>query len=174
MKVYKVIITLITLLLLLTGCNRGYDSLGKAVQSQWDDSIEVLNEDAENNLVYYVDQTQHILGVYHFEGGEYSYDNEQSIGTNFESESGFPFFMSANHFDGAGNIIHGAIRTDEHTVEKFVITYKNGESQEIEAVNNTFIADFPSHLAINAEEFFGEVDNAFGYDEQGEIVESLN
>lgn len=174
MKVYKLIITLTTLLFLLTGCNRGYVSLEEAVQSQWETPIEVLNQDVENQLVYYLDQTQHILGVYRFENGKYRYDNEQSVGMTFESESGLPFLVSANHFEGVGNIIHGAIRTDKHKVEKFVIKYKNGEYQEIKAKNNTFIAEFPSYLTIKAEEFFTEIDNAFGYDEQGEIVESWN
>ncbi len=164
----------IIIVFILSGCNRGYDSLEEAVQSQWKTPIEILNYDVEKQLVYYLDQTQHILGVYHYENGKYRYDNEQSVGMTFESDSGLPFLVSANHFEGVGNIIHGAIRTDEHEVEKFVIEYKNGESQEIKAKNNTFIAEFPSYLTISVEEFFTEIDNAVGYDEHGEIVESWN
>lgn len=132
------------------------------VQSQWKTPIEILNQDEEKQLVYYLDQTQHILGVYEYENGKYRYDNKQSVGMMFESDRGFPFFISAKHFKGVGNIIHGAIRADEHQVEKFVIKYKNGEFQEIKAKNNTFIADFPSYLVINAEGFFSEIDNNLG------------
>ncbi|WP_236035282.1 hypothetical protein [Alkalihalobacterium elongatum] len=168
----KYMTVFILILLILSGCNSGYEALEEAVQSQWKTPIEILNQDAEKQLVYYLDQTQHILGVYHYENGKYKYDNKQSVGLTFESESGFPFFVSANHFEGVGNIIHGAIQTDEHEVDKFVIQYKNGKHQEINAKNNTFITEFPSYLTISVEEFFAEMDNAIGYDQQGEIVES--
>ncbi|WP_088102894.1 hypothetical protein [Halalkalibacter urbisdiaboli] len=168
----KDISIVIIILFILTGCNKGYESLEEAVQSQWKTPIEILNHDQDNQLVYYLDQNQHILGVYEYENDEYSYDNQQSVGMTFESDRGLPFLVSANHFEGVGNIIHGAIRTDEHEVEKFVIQYKNGKTLEIKANNNTFIAEFPSYLTISVEEFFTEIDNAIGYDEKGEIVES--
>ncbi|QED46081.1 hypothetical protein [Cytobacillus dafuensis] len=170
----KYLAVLIIILFTLSGCNNGYDSLEKAVQSQWKTPIEIINQDEDKQLVYYLDQTQHILGVYHYEKGKYSYDNEQSVGITFESESGLPFFISANYFEGVGNIIHGAIKTDKYEVERFVIEYKNGETQEIKARNNTFITEFPSYLTISAVEFLGKVENAYGYDKNNEIVESWN
>lgn len=170
----KYIIIFTISIFILTGCSRGYYSLDEAVQSQWKTPIEILNQDVENQLVYYLDQTQHILGVYHYENGKYSYDNKQSVGMTFDSDSGLPFLVSANHFEGVGNIIHGAITTEEHQIEKFVIHYKNGEYQEVKAKNNTFIAEFPTFLTINVEEFFSEIDNVFGYDEHEKIVESWN
>lgn len=169
-----VTIFFIIVLLILSGCNRSYHSLEEAVQSHWKTPIEIVNQDEEKQLVYYLDNTQHILGGYHYENGKYRYDNEQSIGLQFESESGLPFLLSANHFEGVGNIIHGAIRTDQSEVEKFVIEYKNGETQEIKARNNTFIVQFPSYLTINVEEFFEEVENAYGYDNNNELIESWN
>lgn len=168
----KKVTIFVVILFILSGCNRSYGSLEEAVQSQWKTPIELLNQDKEKQLVYYLDQTQHILGVYHFENGKYRYSNDQSVGMRFSSDKGLPFFVQANHFEGIGNIIHGAITTDEHEVEKFVIEYKNGELQEIKAKNNTFIADFPTYLTTSIEEFQTEITNVIGYDNQGKLVGS--
>ncbi|MEH7380884.1 hypothetical protein V7138_10425 [Bacillus sp. JJ1533] len=168
----KVTIFVVIILFILSGCNRSYRSLEEAVQSQWKTPIEILNQNKEKQLVYYLDQTQHILGVYHFEKGKYRYSNDQSVGMRFSSGKGYPFFVQANYFEGIGNIIHGAITTDQYEVEKFVIEYKNGEIQEIKAKNNTFIADLPPILATTIEEFQTEIANVIGYDNQGKIVES--
>ncbi|ESU33488.1 hypothetical protein G3A_06100 [Bacillus sp. 17376] len=155
----------------LSACNKGFESLEEAVQSQWKTPINIVNQDEDNQLVYYLDQTQHILGNYQYENGKYRYDNEQSVGTEFDSENGLPFLLSANHFDGVGDIIHGAIKT-EREVDRFVIEYKNGEEQEIKATNNTFITEFPSYLSIEAVQFFSEVKNAYAYDKNNEVIGS--
>lgn len=167
----RILSIFIIILFILSGCNNGYQTLEEAVQSHWKTPIKVINEDRENKLVYYLDQNQHILGVYEQEGNKYKYDNEQSVGMTFSSEIGLPFLVSANHFDGIGNVIHGAITTDEHTVEKFVLHYKNGETQEIDAKNNTFITKYPTFLSIDSVLFFEEMENAVGYDVNGEIIE---
>ncbi|WP_226674839.1 membrane lipoprotein lipid attachment site-containing protein [Mesobacillus jeotgali] len=167
----KRITLFILILFTLSGCNMSYESIEEAVQSQWKTPIKVVNQDKNNQLVYYFDQSQHILGTYQYENGKYRYDNEQSIGTVFDSESGLPFLLSANHFDGVGEIIHGAIKTEQE-VDRFVIEYKCGEKQEIQARNNTFITEFPSYLTIDADGFFGEVENAYAYDKNNEIIES--
>lgn len=161
---------LITILFIMSGCN--YGSIEEAVQSRWKTPIEIVNQDAERQLVYYLDHDQHILGVYHYKNGKYRYNNKQSIGITFGSANGLPFFIQANYFEGVGNIIHGAIKTDEHHVEKFVIQYKNGEQQEITANNNTFITEFPTFLTTGILMFQTEIENVIGYDIQGKIVES--
>jgi hypothetical protein len=168
----KITISII-ILFILSGCNRSYESLDEAVQSHWKTSITIVNQNVERQLVYYLDHDQHILGVYHYENGKYRYDNKQSIGNTFSSDKGLPFFVSANYFEGVGNIIHGAIKTDEHEVEKFVIQYKNGENQEITAKNNTFITEFPQFIKTSVEMFLSEIENVIGYDNQGKIVESF-
>jgi hypothetical protein len=170
----RVIILFIGLLIILSGCIGGYKTLEEAVQSQWDTPIEVINKDEEKKLIYYLEQSQHVVGVYEFKNGKYIYNNEQSVGNTFSSEKGIPFYIRAKHFEGAGDIIFGAISTDEHIVEKFVIHYKNGETQEIAAENNTFLADFPSYLNISIIDYLGEIDNAYAYayDLQGEVIES--
>lgn len=167
----RLILVFVTFLLILSGCNTGYSSLEEAVQSQWKTPIQVINQDEENQLVYYLDQSQHILGVYKFENRKYRYNNKQSVGMTFSTETGLPFLVTANHFEGIGNIIHGAITTDEHEIEKFEIHYKSGEIQEISAKNNTFITELPLFLTIDVEMFFSEIKNAVGYDRNGEIVE---
>ena len=108
------------------------------------------------------------------ENGRYRYDNKQSVGITFSSENGLPFFVQANYFEGVGKIIHGAIKTDEHEVEKFIILYKNGEQQEIIAKNNTFITEYPKTITTSIEMFQTEIKNVIGYDTHGEIVESYN
>lgn len=75
--------------------------------------------------------------------------------------------VSANHIEGIGNVIHSAITTDEHTVEKFVLHYKNGETQEIDAKNNTFITKYPTFLSIDSVLIFEELENAVVYDVNG-------
>ena len=164
----------ILILFILSGCNRGYESLEEAVQSEWKTPIKVVNQDEERRLVYYLDHDQHILGVYYYENGRYRYDNKQSVGITFSSENGLPFFVQANYFEGVGKIIHGAIKTDEHEVEKFIIQYKNGEQQEIIAKNNTFITEYPKTITTSIEMFQTEIENVIGYDTHGEIVESYN
>lgn len=172
MKLKKLFFILV--FIVLVGCNQAYNSLEEAVQSQWKTPIEIINQDEDKQLVYYLDQTQHILGVYHYENGKYSYDNEQSVGIQFESEIGLPFLLSANHFESIGNIIHGAIKTDKYEVERFVIEYKNGKMQEVKARNNTFITEFPLHLTVNPIDFFSKVENAYGFDKNNKIIESWN
>ncbi|MBT2682300.1 membrane lipoprotein lipid attachment site-containing protein [Bacillus sp. ISL-37] len=167
----KKITIFILILFTLSGCNKGFESLEEAVQSQWKTPIKIVNQDEDHQLVYYLDQTQHILGTYQYENGKYRYDNEQSVGTEFESESGSPFLLSANHFDDVGDIIHGAIKT-EQDVDRFVIEYISGKEQEIKATNNTFITEFPSYLSIGADQFFSEVKNAYAYDINNEVIGS--
>lgn len=172
----KKISIFIIILFLLSGCNRSYHSLAEAVQSHWKTPIQIVNQDEDKQLVYYLDSGQHILGVYHYKDGKYSYGNKESLGTRFSSGEGLrlPFLVRADYFKGIGNIIHGAIKTDEQEVEKFVIQYKNGEHQEIMAKNNTFIIEAPTFLATKIEMFQAEIENVIGYDNKGNIIESYN
>ena len=50
----KKVTILILILCILSGCNRGYESLEEAVQSEWKKPIEVVNQDEERRLVYYL------------------------------------------------------------------------------------------------------------------------
>ncbi|QOR67324.1 hypothetical protein IM538_04070 [Cytobacillus suaedae] len=168
----KKCIMLVLSLVLITGCTRSYDTLEAAVQSHWDTPIEIVNQDAKNQLVYYLDHTQHVLGVYYYENGRYRYNNKLSVGMRFTAESMIPFFVQAIHIEGVGNIIYGAIRSDEHKVETFVIEYKNGEFQEIKARNNTFIAEYPPYLTTSLEMFQTEIANVIAYDNNGVFVAS--
>lgn len=161
-------------LFMLVGCKGGYDSLQAAVQSQWNSPIEVVNQDKEKQLVYYLDGPQHILGVYQYEDGKYKYTNKQSVGGTFSSQVGLPFLVTANHFEGVGNMIHGAVTTEHHQVEKFVLHYKNGETEEITAKNNTFITEYPMHLTVKVNMFFSEFLNAVAYDKDGEVISIWN
>ena len=162
------------ILFILSGCSRGYETLQEAVQSEWKTPIEVVNQDEEKQLVYYLEHDQHVLGVYDYENGKYRYDTKHSVGKRFTSENGLPFYVQASYFEGVGKIIHGAIKTNEHEVEKFIIQYKNGEQQEILAKNNTFITEYPKTITTSIEMFQTEIENVIGYDQHGEIVESYN
>ncbi len=167
------IILLMGVVILLSGCVGRYQTLEEAVQSQWDTPIKVINKDEDKQLVYYLDHSQHVVGVYDYKNGNYSYENEQSVGNTFTSEKGIPFYISPNHFEGTGDVIFGAIASGDKKVDQFVIQYKNGETQEIEAKNNTFIAEFPSHLNIKIVDYLGEIENAIAYDQHGEIIVKL-
>lgn len=158
-------------LLFVIDSMRSYNSLEEAVQSEWKTPIKVVNHDEKMEVVYYLDYDQHVVDVYQHEVGKYRYNDRQSTGMRFDSDVGLPFYVQAHHFKGVGNVIYGAIETDEHVVEKFVIRYKNGQSQEISATNNTFIAEFPKFLNSDIMMFQEAIDNAIGYDQQGKIVE---
>lgn len=146
----------------------GYDTLEEAVQSQWDTPIEVVNQDDEKQLVYYLDHSQHVIGTYEYRDEKYFYDGEQSEGMRFSSENGIPYYIRYKNFEGAGDIIYGAISSKNHKVEKFVILYENGEVQEIKAKNNTFISEIPSNLVSN--NFMIKIDVVFAYDKNGEVI----
>jgi hypothetical protein len=90
----------------------------------------------------------------------------------FNADNMIPFFVQAIHFEEIGKIIYGAIRSDEHKVEMFVIEYNSGEFQEIKARNNTFIAEIPPYLTTSLELFQTEIANVIGYDNNGVIVAS--
>ncbi|QOR68928.1 hypothetical protein IM538_13210 [Cytobacillus suaedae] len=153
------------------GCTLwGYHTLEEAVQSQWDSPIKVVNQDEENRVVYYLDQTQHVVGIYEYKNEKYFYNNEQSKGMRFTSEKGLPFYIAYDHFVGSGDIVYGAISSDNHVVDHFVIQYKNGETQKISAKNNTFITVLPEH--VNKERFMSEVKEVYGYDKQGNVIET--
>ena len=122
---------------------RGYSTLDKAVQSQWKTPIEVVNNDEANKLVLYLDQTQYVFGVYRFTNGRYYYKNDsQSSGWTASSDNGLAFLVRAESKKDRGNFIWGALYT-ELPIEKFLIEYENGENQEVEPVNNTFIMKMP-------------------------------
>ncbi|MFD1737472.1 hypothetical protein ACFSCX_13000 [Bacillus salitolerans] len=53
----RLILLFTTILFILSGCNTGYTSLEEAVQSHWKTPIKVINQDDNNQLVYYLDQT---------------------------------------------------------------------------------------------------------------------
>lgn len=162
----------VLVLLLAVSSMRSYDSLQEAVQSEWKTPIEVVNQDEELQIVYYLDDSQHVVDVYQHKDGKYRYNDRQSTGLSFGAEEGIlPFYVQAHHFKGVGNVIYGAIKTDERDVEKFVIQYSNGESQEITATNNTFIIGFPEHLNPDIMMFQNEIDNVIAYDQQGNVIQ---
>lgn len=102
----KMSIFIITLFL-LSGCTRSYHSLEEAVQSHWKTPIQIVNQDEDKQLVYYLDSGQHVLGVYHYKDGKYSYNNKQSLGTMFSSAEGLglPFLVRADYFEDIGKFM---------------------------------------------------------------------
>jgi hypothetical protein len=166
----KKVVLLIFVLITITGCNRGGNTLHDAVQSQWKTPIEILNQNEENRIVIYLDQTQYVVGMYELNNGRYKYDNGPSEGMQVESEIGAPFFVKHVHFEGKGDFIYGAVTT-EKKVEKVVLQYKNGQQQEIKAVNNTIIGEYPSYIS---DSLFENLENAYAYDKDGEVIASWN
>lgn len=157
----------------LTGCSfTGHATLEEAVQSRWDTPIKVVNQDSEKHLVYYLDYDQHVIGTYEFRDGKYFYDNKQSEGMRFTSASGLPFYIQYKYFEGSGDIVYGGITTEDYQVEKFVIHYKSGEIQEINAENNTFMSEIPPN--VDPRDIMSQIDIVYGYDKNGEVIESMD
>ena len=161
---------MLVLLFVITGC--GKSTLQEAVQSQWKTPIKVMNDDPANQLVIYLDQTQYILGVYEYKNGKYYYDNTQSSGWTATSEHRVPFLVNAEFKEGLGNFIWGAVYTDQ-VVGKIQIQYENGETQETEAVNNTFMLAMPESFdSIDPIMFMGELYDVIVYDTDGSLIVS--
>lgn len=92
---------------MLVGCSsKGYDTLQEAVQSQWDTPIQVLNQDEENQIVVYLDQTQYVVGLYQYDNNKYTYDREPSEGHSSSSDKGYPLFVKPVQFEGKESIIY--------------------------------------------------------------------
>ncbi|GIP30532.1 hypothetical protein J23TS9_56620 [Paenibacillus sp. J23TS9] len=121
----------------------GYSTLDKAVQSQWKSQVGTVNKDEINRLVLYKDQDQYVFGVFHKKYGRYYYKNDsQSSGWTSQSNNGPAFLVRVEHKQNKGNYIWGALYS-EIPIEKFQIEFKNGETREVTAVNNTFIYRIP-------------------------------
>jgi hypothetical protein len=162
---------MLLMLVMLTACTKAENTLQRAVQSQWQTPIEVLHQDDENQIVIYLDQTQYVIGVFEEKDGRYRYDNEQSEGMQSSAGIGAPFFVKHVYFEGKGDFLYGAV-TASKKVEKVVLDYINGKTQELSAVNNTFIGDFPSFIS-DTNSLFADLENAYAYDKEGELVASI-
>lgn len=161
------------MVIMLIGCSsKSYETLQEAVQSQWDTPIQVLNQDEVKQIVVYLDQTQYVVGLYHFDNNRYSYDQEPSEGHSSSSDKGYPLFVKPVQFEGVEPILYGAVVTEDYEASKFVIHYTNGQTQEIMAKNNTIIAEYPFFITQDIHQYFGEVENVIAYDENEEIIAS--
>ncbi|MNL47481.1 hypothetical protein D3C87_1702730 [compost metagenome] len=113
------------------------------MQSEWNTKIEVVNTDIMNQLVIYKDYDQYVFGVFHKKFGRYYYKNDsQSSGWTSQSQNGPAFLVRVEYKRNKGNFIWGALYS-EIKIDKFQVEFKNGEIQEIPAVNNTFIYKIP-------------------------------
>ncbi|MGZ9583688.1 hypothetical protein [Paenibacillus marinisediminis] len=167
-RLLYVIISVIVISILISGC--GYNSLQEAVQSQWETPISIKNEDKEHRLVIYLDQTQYVFGVYKYKNHKYYYDNSQSSGWRTSPDNGIPLLVVAEQKEGIGNFIWGAVYTDI-PAKRIVIEYENGERQETNAVNNTFILEMPeSFNSIEPHMFMGKLYDVTAYDEDDQVL----
>lgn len=122
---------------------RGYSSLEKAVQSEYKSTIQVVNKDQTNKLFIFKDQDQYVFGAFRYRGERYYYKNDsQSSAWTAQSKTGIAFLVNVETKRDKGNFIWGALYTDI-PIANFQIQYKNGEIEEVESVNNTFIRRIP-------------------------------
>lgn len=123
----------------------GYSTLDKAVQSDWKSKVITVNKDETNKLVIYKDQDQYVFGVFHKKYGRYFYKNDsQSSGSTSQSTNGPAFLVRVEHKQNKGDFIWGALYS-ETPVKNFLIEFKYGDTQEVAAVNNTFILRMPDN-----------------------------
>lgn len=145
MRLAFLVFLIVALSSLLSGCGKGYNTLEESIQSQWKTPIEIKNVDWDSNLVIYLDRTQYVFDVYEYKNDKYYYDSSQSSGWTATSDHGIPFLVRADERKGIGKFLWGAVYSDK-PVNLIVIKYKNGETQETEALNNTFILKMPESL----------------------------
>jgi hypothetical protein len=151
----------------------GFSTLDKAVQSQWETPVHVVNKDMINRLVIYKDQDQYVFGVFHLKDGRYYYKNDnQSSGSTASSDRGPALLVRVEPKKHKGNFIWGALYSDI-TIEKFEIEYKNGEIQEVESINNTFIHKVPKAYE-DEQNLMTIFTNVKAYDKDNNIIQTLN
>ncbi len=163
MKKFPILILLIIALsTLLGGC--GYNTLEKSIEADWKTPIEIKNIDEDHKLVIYLDKNQYVFDVYEYKNDKYYYNNNQSSGWTATSDNKIPFLVRAEERKGIGNFVWGAVYSKK-TFNLIVVKYKNGETQEIEAVNNTFILKMPESLnKIDPTMLMGELLDVTAYD----------
>lgn len=159
----KPILILFLVLSALTGCN-SYNSLEKAIQSKWRYPIKILYVDEDKHTVIFLDQSkdkdpdrdQYIFNTFKKSNGQYSYSTDGEDGWTFTADNGLtPFLFRSVNTKDAGNVIWGAIKTDNN-VQKVIVTYVNRSNPDnkievkISVINNLFIG-FPKHIFFNSE-----------------------
>lgn len=151
----------------------GYSSLDKAVQSQFKAPVQVVNKDQTNKLVIYKDQDQYVFGLFHYRNGRYYYKNDsQSSGWTARSETDTALLVRVETKSTRGNFICGALYSDI-PVEKFQIKYKNGETEEIQSINNTFINRIPMvYQEVKEPNLMTTFTDVKAYDKENKLIKS--
>jgi hypothetical protein len=150
---------------------RGYSTLDKAVQSQWNTPVYVVNKDLNNKLLIFQDHDQYVFSVFHYRNGRYFYKNDsQSSGWTASSDNGPAFLVRVEPKNNKENFIWGALYSDT-PIEKFQIEYINGEIQEVESVNNTFINKIPMSYEVEQElNLMTTFKNVKAYDKDNNLI----
>lgn len=152
----------------------GYKTLEKAVQSTWKYPLQVVNVDQQNELVLSLDQTQYVFAAYELKNGRYHYDTDSESGWTASSDVGPAFLVQAEPKNNKENFIWGALYSDM-PVHKFKIEYTNGETQEVESSNNTFIMRMPE--AYQSEDkmmLMTTFTNVYALDEENNVIRAYN
>lgn len=129
---------------IFSGCSSKatYSTLEEAVKNNISShQIEILNVCNETNLVLCYNKHHYILGGYNYNNG--NYDNFKLI--NKIDTCNYEIVVETEYIKEVGNVIWGILNTEEQ-VEKFIIEYLNGDTVQVTAINNTFIAFMPDSL----------------------------
>ncbi len=147
----------------------GFRTLDEAVNAEFKSPMQIVNQDAENRLVMFTDKTQYILGVYRQWNGRFYYKNDRgSSGWTASTMNGPAFLVVAEKKPDRGSFVWGALYTDI-PVLSFLVEYKNGDVQEVNASQNTFVTKMPEIYRDTSELGAASIVksvNAYGMDNQ--------
>lgn len=147
----------------------GFRTLDEAVNARFKSPMQIVNQDAENRLVMFKDKSQYVLGVYRQWNGRFYYKNDSgSSGWTASTMNGPAFLVVAEKKPDRGNFVWGALYTDI-PVRSFLVEYKNGDVQEVNASQNTFLVKMPEIYRDTSELGAASIVksvNAYGMDNQ--------
>ncbi len=147
----------------------GFRTLEEAVNAEFKSPVQIVNQDAQNRLVMFKDKTQYVLGVYREWNGRLYYKNDRgSSGWTASTMNGPAFLVVAEKKPDRGNFVWGALYTDI-PVRSFLVEYKNGDIQEVNARQNTFVVKMPEIYRDSSELGAASIVksvNAYGLDNQ--------
>lgn len=164
-------------ILILTGCS--YNTLNDAIQQKWKDPVKILYIEKNKQTVIFTDGTtdvQYVFNTYEKKHGKYIYSTDQEEGYTFDSDDGIPFLIRTTKREKVGNIIWGALKTNQKVVRvKVLFTNREDNNTQIEVYipvkNNAFIG-YPAKPFFESEvTLFQDWEmSAEAYDENGNVV----
>ncbi|GAA0367000.1 hypothetical protein [Bacillus horti] len=137
----KYLIVVIIVTSTLTGCS--YETLDKAIESKWNQSIDIVNKIDKHQVVLFKSGELYVLSTYEKDKSRYKYSTNDEEGWSFSGETNISFLIKVSQIEQIGNVVWGGLLTDLN-IDEVVIWFNHMEDPEnsfeirLEVLNNTF------------------------------------